>query len=68
MAADSTPTAPSIWISIGMGFIFGLFLAGLIYLVDWKLERIHSFYHYLAFILIFIIYEVIRNLFMRYRA
>ncbi len=68
MCADFTPSAPSIWISIGMGLLYGIFLAGLIYLVDWKTERIQPFYYYLALIIIFIIYEVIRNLFMRYRA
>lgn len=67
MASDSEQSSPSIWTSIGMGLLFGLFLAGLIYMVDWKMERVQPFYYYLGFVIILVIFEVIRNLFMRYR-
>lgn len=63
MSSSSAQSSTSIWTSIGMGLLFGLFLAGLIYMVDWKLERIQPIYYYFSLVIILIIFEVVNSLY-----
>lgn len=62
MSSDSAHSSPSIWTSVGMGLLFGLFLAGLLYVVDWKMERIRPIYYYLSLVIILVIFEVIKSM------